>query len=164
MDICGLAFLAGHVLRILSDPESFDCSASELFGISRVLEQRGDHARAEDFFRRAIGKGLPETAERAAHRELALAAKRRRDFESSNRHWEKLLGSTTEGWKAYEQLAIYYEHHAGEPHRAAGLTREALVRLQEAYQAGHVPTHRYMLLHSGFRHRLRRLSRKIENS
>jgi uncharacterized protein YprB with RNaseH-like and TPR domain len=161
MDLCGLALLAQHILNILADPENSGCGAAELFGVSRLFEQRGDAARAERICRMAVEGGLPESAEQIARRELALAAKRRGNFELSNALWEKQLGDTPEGLKAYEQLAIYYEHHAGEPQRAAHLSREALVRLQEAFRAGRIPSHRYMRWYAGFRHRLARLSSKI---
>ncbi|MFN2135328.1 MAG: DUF3786 domain-containing protein, partial [Candidatus Promineifilaceae bacterium] len=75
--------------------------------------------------------GTPPTSRWIAFRELALAAKRRGDYDVSNALWEKLLGDSAEGIKAYEQLAIYYEHHAKSPQRAARLSREALARLQE---------------------------------
>jgi hypothetical protein len=42
MDLCGLASLALHVIRMLEDPEHSGCAADELFGISRMLQRRGD--------------------------------------------------------------------------------------------------------------------------
>lgn len=163
MDLCGLALLAQRILNILADPERSGCSASELFGVSRLLQQRGDTERAERICRIALEGGLPESAEQIARRDLALAAKRRRDFDISNTYWEKLLGDSAEGLKAYEQLAIYYEHQAREPLRAVHLTREAIVRLQEAYRSGRIPPHQYMRWHASFRHRMRRLSSKISS-
>jgi uncharacterized protein YprB with RNaseH-like and TPR domain len=160
MDLCGLAFLAQHILRILEDPENSGCGPTELFGISRLLQQRGDPEYAERIYGLAVDGGLPESAEQIAFRELAITAKRRRDFQLSNSHWEKLLGDTTEGFRAYEQLAIYYEHHANTPQRAALLSREALVKLQEAYRAGRILSPQYKRLHQRFRHRLARLSKK----
>ena len=163
MDLCGLAFLALRIFGILADPDHSGCRAEELFGISRLLQQRGDTDLAERICRKAIEGGLPESAEKIGLRELALAAKRRGDFELSNALWEKLLGCTAEGLKAYEQLAIYYEHHAGFPERAAHWTREALVKLQEGYRAGRIVTSQYMRWHTAFRHRMTRLSRKIQD-
>jgi uncharacterized protein YprB with RNaseH-like and TPR domain len=164
MDICGLAFLAMRILRILANPESCDCRAEELFGLSRLLQQRGDKDLAERICRKAVVEGLPESAEKIGLRELALAAKRRGDFDLSNTFWEKLLGDTVEGLKAYEQLAIYYEHHARAHARAAQLSREALGKLQQGYRAGRILTPQYTRLYANFRHRLARLSRKIQSS
>ncbi len=163
MDLCGLAFLAQHILRILEDPENSGCGPTELFGISRLLQQRGIEDRAEHIYRLAVDGGLPESEKQIACRELALAAKRRRDFRLSNAYWEKLLGNTTEGYRAYEQLAIYYEHHEKLPERAALLSREALARLQEAHRAGRIPSSQYMRLYARFRHRRARLSKKISD-
>ncbi|MBN2322004.1 MAG: ribonuclease H-like domain-containing protein [Acidobacteria bacterium] len=163
MDLCGLAFLALRIFKILTDPEHSGCRAEELFGISRLLRQRGDTDLAERICRKAIEGGLPASAEKIGLRELALAAKRRGDFELSNALWEKLLGCTAEGLKAYEQLAIYCEHHAGFPERATHWTREALVKLQEGYRAGRITAPQYMRWHTAFRHRMTRLSRKIQD-
>ena len=163
MDLCGLAFLAQHILRILEDPENSGCGSTELFGISRLMQQRGEPEYAERIYGMAVDGGLPESAEQIAFRELAIAAKRRRDFQLSNANWEKLLGDTTEGFRAYEQLAIYYEHHANTPQRAALLSREALVKLQEVYRAGRIQSPQYMRLYKRFRHRLARLSKKISD-
>ena len=163
MDLCGLACLAQRILEILTDPDKCECRPEELYGVSLLLRQRGDMDRAERICRKAVERGLPEFAEKAGLRELALAAKRRGNYERSNKLWERLLGSTTEGLKAYEQLAIYYEHRAGAPERAARLTREALVKLQEGYRAGRILSPQYMRWHGDFRHRLARLSRKIKD-
>ena len=84
-------------------------------------------------------RDCPQTAEQVARRELAFLAKRGQDYELSNSLWEKLLGDSAEGLKAYEQLAIYYEHHALLPQKAAALSREALIRLQESFRAGRLP-------------------------
>jgi uncharacterized protein len=161
MDLCGLAFLALRILRILADPENSGCCPTELFGISRLLGQRGRDESAERMYRKAVEGGLPEAALRIAQRELALLARRRRDYGYSNAQWEKLLGDAVEGYRAYEQLAIYYERHEKSPQRAALLSREALVRLQEAYRAGRIPSHQYMRWHANFRHRLARLASKM---
>jgi uncharacterized protein YprB with RNaseH-like and TPR domain len=162
MDLCGLACLALRIFEMLADPDNSGCLAEELFGISRLLRQRGDTDLAERICRKAVEGGLPESAEKIGMRELATAAKRRGDFEMSNVLWEKLLGDTAEGLKAHEQLAIYYEHHAGAPERAAHWTREALARLQEGYRAGRIVTPQYIRWHADFHHRLARLSRKIQ--
>ncbi|MBN1568893.1 MAG: ribonuclease H-like domain-containing protein [Acidobacteria bacterium] len=160
LDLYGLASLALRICAVLDNPEDGECGAGELFGISRILQRRGDHISAERICQRALAAGLPEPIEQAAQRELAFMAKRGRNYELSNSLWEKLLGDSTEGLKAYEQLAIYYEHRASMPHKAASLSREALVELQEAFRAGRMPLHKYQQWHASFQHRLSRLTAK----
>jgi hypothetical protein len=164
MDLCGLALLSLHINEMLSDPEKRSCSAGELFGISRMLQRRGEDHRAGRTYQRALDCGLPKAAERAAQKELAFLAKREQDYELSNALWEKLLDDSAGGLKAYEQLAIYYEHHAGFPQKAAEISREALMKLQNAFQAGRVPLHKYQQLHSSFQHRLNRLAGKMSKT
>ena len=49
-----------------------------------------------------------------------------------------------------------------DPHKAAALSREALIRLQDAVRAGRISSQKYQQWHSGFQHRLKRLAAKIE--
>jgi uncharacterized protein YprB with RNaseH-like and TPR domain len=162
MDLCGLASLAVHIGRILADPEKSDICSEELFGISRLLQKRGDKNLAGRIYQRALEGRLPRAAEQIAQRELALIAKRRGDFALSNALWEKLLGDTNEGLRAYEQMTIYYEHRARLPRKAALLTREALSRLHEAYNSGRISSQLYLQWHAKFRRRLARLTAKAE--
>jgi uncharacterized protein len=160
MDLCGLALLALRIHAILADPEKSVCGAGELFGISRLLQRRGDEPLAGRIYGRALVGGLPKAAEQIAQRELAFLAKRSRNYELSNELWEKLLDDTVPGLRAYEQLAIYYEHQAGLLGKAAELSREALIKLQGAFQSGRLPSSKYLQLHARFDHRLTRLEAK----
>jgi len=164
LDLCGLAFLALRIRDILENPENGACGGRELFGVSRMMQRRGESASAERIYQRALAEGLPETAEKVARRELALIAKRGRNFELSNAHWEKLLGDSAYGMKAYEQLAMYYEHEASDFQKAAALSREALIRLQAAVRAGRISSQNYQQWHAGFQHRLKRLASKMANT
>ena len=76
MDLCGLAALALRIAGMLADPESSGCGAGELFGISRLLQRRGQESLAGRMYQKALDEGLPETAEQTARRELAFMAKR----------------------------------------------------------------------------------------
>lgn len=160
MDLLGLAALATHVLDLLADPETSGGRSEELFGVSRLLQRRGEERLAGRIYRRALEGGLPKAAERIACKELALLAKREGDFELSNELWERLLDNTAEGLKAYEQLAIYYEHRARLPEKAAAISREALVRLQEGFRCGRVSPAQYRRWHASLHHRLSRLALK----
>jgi hypothetical protein len=87
-------------------------------------------------------------------------ARRKRDFGRANALWEELLGDSIDGLDAYEQLAIHYEHRTRQLERAASLTREALVHLQEAYRAGRIAPHTYRTRYARLQHRLARLTIK----
>jgi len=94
MDLRGLAALAGRVFALLSAPEQAGDSefdALELYGLSRLLRHRGEPARARVVYERALEAGLPAAAGRAARRDLALLAKRDRDYQRANGLWEELL-------------------------------------------------------------------------
>jgi uncharacterized protein YprB with RNaseH-like and TPR domain len=159
MDLCGLASLALHVIRVLSDPERNGSSAGEFFGISRLLQKRGEKRLAGQTYQKALEGVLPPDARRTAQKELALLAKRERNFDLSNTLWEKLLDDTPEGLRAHEQLAIYYEHHAALPQKAAMISKQAIARLQEAFHSGRLPLDKYQQWHARFQHRLSRLER-----
>jgi hypothetical protein len=160
MDLRGLASLAVRIATLLDDPERFECGGAELFGISRMMQRRGQAHLAGDFYERALSSGLPFDAERSARRELALLSKRAGNQERANALWQDLLGDSRDGFEAYEQLAIYYEHRAREPKRAAALTREALVKLTEAARSGRLPAQQYRRWHARLQHRLTRLIAK----
>jgi uncharacterized protein len=158
MDLLGLARLVLHMTDILHDPEKSGCLPEELFGISRLLQNRGEVNLAGSVYRRCLKDGLPVHAERKVHRELAIIAKRERKYDISNAHWEKLIDGSAEGMNAYEQLAIYYEHHASQLQKAAALSREALVSLRESLRQGRLSVREYASWHSKFQRRLARIS------
>ena len=228
MDLRGLAALAGRVFTLLAEPEAAggqETHALELYGLSRLLDRRGEPSKARLLYERALGAGLPTAVDRAARRELARLAKRERDFARAISLWEELLddsfhrrvspapdfgkragaasrapiaGVSVDGvilspprrtkdlsggilrpdWvgaqndthnsldaleaalEAYEQLAIYYEHHAREHSRAAALTRQALAKLRTGLRAGGVEPGRYRRWQTRLAHRLARLTRK----
>jgi hypothetical protein len=71
-----------------------------------------------------------------------------------------MLGNSREGYEAYEQLAIYYEHEAREPRRALALAREALAQLRRANQVGTIAAAEFRRTKARFEHRMLRLERK----
>jgi hypothetical protein len=87
-------------------------------------------------------------------------AKREGDFSLARKLWESMLGNSREGLEAYEQLAIYYEREAREPHRAASLSRAALTELGRANRLGTIAAAAYRQGRARFEHRLARLERK----
>jgi uncharacterized protein len=159
-DLQGLAMLATHVVRLLEGPEKGGGDAGELYGVSRMLQRRGDEVLAREGYQRALVFGLPAQADRIARRELALMAKRQGDYARANELWESLLDDSLDGIQAYEQLAIYYEHQAHNRERASSLTREALGRLLEGHRAGRLNPNQVHRWHDAFRRRLARLDQE----
>jgi uncharacterized protein YprB with RNaseH-like and TPR domain len=160
MDLRGLAALAGRVVSMLTDPESRGQDALEMFGVSRICERRGETSRARKLYARSVAAELPVETDRAARRSLARLAKREGDFTQARELWEGIAGNSREGFEAYEQLAIYFEHHAREPHRAAAIMRKALAELRSANRLGTIAAAAYRMSRTRFEHRLARLDRK----
>lgn len=103
MDLRGLAALAGHVLEILAGPYVPNGAAAsgsdvthdslDMYGLSRLLTQRGEHGRARKVCQAALTAGLPAEHDRAARRDLARFAKRAGDFPGAVQLWESMLGT-----------------------------------------------------------------------
>ncbi len=157
LDLLGLATLAVRMTKLFEEPEAGDADAEEVFGISRMLQRRGEELLATRGYQQALNCGLPQEADRIARRELALLARRQGDFASANALWEALVGATADGMQAYEQLAIHYEHRVRDPQHALLVVREALVQLRAGHLAGRLGLSQYRRWHAAFRHRLGRL-------
>ncbi len=164
MDLRGLAGLASRVVSLLAAPEMHGRDALELFGVSRICERRGEMTRARSLYERSIASELPAETDRAARRSLAILAKRAGDFDLARELWEGMAGNSREGFEAYEQLAIYYERRAREPHRAATVARQALAELRKANRLGTIAPHAYRQRREQFERRLARLDRKTGRS
>jgi uncharacterized protein YprB with RNaseH-like and TPR domain len=160
MDLRGLAALSSHVVSLLAEPETRGQDALELYGVSRICERRGESTRARALYERSIASVLPPETDRAARRSLARLAKRDGDFSLAQNLWESMAGNSREGFEAYEQLAIHYEHRAGELHRAAAIARKALAELRRANRLGTIAAVLYRQSLARFEHRLARLERK----
>jgi len=160
MDLRGLAALANRVISLLGNPEMHGRDGFELFGASRICERRGEDRRARTLYERSIACELPPETGRAARRSLARLAKRDGDHALACKLWEEMLGNSREGFEAYEQLAIYYERHARQPHRAAALARKAIAELRRAGRLGTIAPHACRAGRARFEKRLARLERK----
>ena len=160
MDLRGLAGLACRVMTMLGDPESRGQDALELFGVSRICERRGETARAKQLYKQSLAAELPQATGRVARQSLARLAKRENDLTLARELWEAMLGNSREGYDAYEQLAIYFEHRAREPHRAAAIARKALAELRRANRLGTIEPVAYRQAREKFERRLARLERK----
>jgi uncharacterized protein YprB with RNaseH-like and TPR domain len=163
MDLRGLAALAARIVSLLTNPESHEGDGLELYGLSRICERRGEAARARKHYAQSIAFELPVETDRAARSSLARLAKRDGDFALALKLWESMLGDSREGLDAYEQLAIYYEHRAREPHRAAALAKKALLDLHHANRLGTIAASTYRQRRDRFEQRLARLEGKASS-
>src|SRR5208283_6155241 len=134
MDLRGLAGLSIRILALLGDGESTSDDGLELYGVSRICERRGEVKRARKLYEQSIGSVLPTETDRAARLALARLAKRQGDLARASELWESALGNSREGYEAYEQLAIYYEHEAREPRQALAIARDAIAQLRRGNQ------------------------------
>lgn len=104
MDLRGLAAIAGRVLETLAVPQQADETETvseskaheslDMYGLSRLLTERGEHGRARKVCQDALTAGLPAEHDRAARRDLARFAKRAGDFPGAVEFWEGLIGRT----------------------------------------------------------------------
>lgn len=160
MDLRGLAGLSSRILSLLSDAETQGQDGLELFGVSRICEKRGDATRARKLYERSIASVLPLETDRAARRSLARLAKRDGDFAVACELWRNASGNSRQGYEAYEQLAIYHEHKARDPHQAREVVRQALDELRRANHTGAITPGAYREIRARFEHRMVRLERK----
>ena len=160
MDLRGLAGLACRILALLGNPEVHGQDSLELYAVSRILERRGQTGRARQLYERSIAAELPAETKRAAQSSLARLAKREGDLALARELWGSILGNSREGFEAYEQLMIYYERHAREPHRALTLARQALDELRNADRLGMITASLYRRRRARLELRLARLERK----
>ena len=160
MDLRGLAALSSRILSLLSDAENLGQDGLELFGVSRICEKRGNHTRARTLYKKSIASFLPTETDRAARRSLAKLAKRDGDFELACELWNGALGNSRQGYEAYEQLAIYYEHKARDPEQALQVARRAVDELGRAMQTGDIAPGAHRELKARFDLRIVRLERK----
>jgi uncharacterized protein YprB with RNaseH-like and TPR domain len=190
MDLRGLAALAGKILTLFNSGHGFPDAAHpsthdplDLYGLSRLMQRRGEPARARELYETALRSGLPRDIERLAQRELAQLAKREQDYTRATSLWEKLCQSSTSAKRkksavtledtqkalevaleAAEQLAIYYEHRAKQPHRATELTFHAIAELRTAQRDGRIAAARAQKIEERLNRRLLRLERRSANS
>jgi len=164
MDLRGLAGLSGRILSLLGDEEGTSQDGLELYGVSRICERRGEAKRARRLYEQSIASALPEETNRTACAALARLSKRDGDLGRAHELWQSMLGNSREGYEAYEQLAIYYEHEARAPRRALALAREALDQLRRANQTGTFPASEFRRTKARFEHRMLRLERKASRT
>jgi uncharacterized protein YprB with RNaseH-like and TPR domain len=186
MDLRGLAALAGKILHLFDSGHGFPDAAHhstqdplDLYGLSRLMQRRGEPARARELYETALRSGLPLDFKRLAQRELAQLAKREQDYARATSLWEELRQASTSAKRkrpattlddaqnaleaaieAAEQLAIYYEHRAKQPQRAAELTSHAVAELRSVQCDGGIAAARAQKIETRLARRLLRLERR----
>jgi uncharacterized protein YprB with RNaseH-like and TPR domain len=186
MDLSGLAALAGKILALLDSGNGIANAANaethdpiEVLGLSRLLRKRGHAMRARELYETALRFGLPRHVERLAQQELAQLAKRELDYTRAISLWDALrqapspskrneaplLAEDTQralesAIEAAEQLAIYYEHRAKQPHRATELTCHAIGELRRAEHNDGIAPARAHKIEERLARRLKRLERR----
>jgi uncharacterized protein len=131
MDLRGLAALFGKINSLLDERGSLAEEASlDLFGLSRFLDRRGERERAQSACSLALHAGLPAELRRQAHRELALLAKRKGDWQQAAKIWQELAADPKDGIEACEQLAMHYERQCKDFERALEFAQLALMKLE----------------------------------
>jgi uncharacterized protein len=164
MDLRGLAALAGHIFQMFVQPEHGEREPLELYGISRLLNRRGQCSKARIVYERCLGTGLPEPIARRAKHEAARLAKRERDFGRAIGFWHELANSARPSFEALEQLAIYYEHRDRDFPEAIRVTRLAVAELRRSCRLGGLGSERHENLLARFRRRLARLEGKTNQT
>jgi len=105
MDLRGLAALAGKILELLGeagrvspdsgaeeDAQRALCEESEdIYGVSRLLANRGARELARKSYEAALSAGLPAKLERATRVQLARIATREKNHARASELWESLL-------------------------------------------------------------------------
>ena len=133
LDVMTLAALTVELARAIGDAgASTLASPVDLFSLSRIFETAGSREQSVATCQRALSGGLPEEIEARALRQLALQHKRQGKHELAVEIWLELARRASPlALEAFEQLAIYYEHHRRDPKSALEFTLSALDRLSE---------------------------------
>jgi uncharacterized protein YprB with RNaseH-like and TPR domain len=167
MDLRGLAALFSKITTLLSEPGAAgETESLDLFGLSRFLQRRGEADRAHSACSQALEIGLPAEFRPKARRELALMAKRRGEHDRAAEIWQEIVADPQDGIYACEQLAIHFERHAKDFHRAAEFAQLALAKLRRQRSASRDPylAARCTRLEQKFLHRIARLEHQMRIS
>ena len=128
-------------------------SSIDLFSLSRIFERSGSHELSLSTCRQALEAGLPQTIETQALWELASQHKRRREHDRAVELWLELTRREVPlALRAFEELAIYYEHRRRD-------ARTALDYAERAIEQGNSTPG--SVQHEKFSHRVKRLRKKV---
>jgi uncharacterized protein YprB with RNaseH-like and TPR domain len=136
--------------RVVTGPAA---SSIDLFSLSRIFERSGAQELSLSTCRQALDAGLPQTIKTQALGQLASQHKRRREHDQAVELWIEVTGREAEfALRAFEELAIYYEHKLRD-------AKTALQYAERALSGGNFAPESSQ--HKRFSHRLKRLRKKI---
>lgn len=128
-------------------------SSIDLFSLSRIFERSGAQELSLSTCREALDAGLPQTIETQALWQLASQHKRRREHDQAVEIWIEVTRREAEfSLRAFEELAIYYEHRQRDAKTALEYAERALLQVNLAPESSQLKR---------FSHRLKRLRKKI---
>jgi uncharacterized protein len=128
----------------------------DLFSLSRIFERSGAQELSLSTCRQALQAGLPQSIETQALWQLASQHKRRGEYERAVEIWFEVTRREEPcAIRAFEELAIHYEHRVRDAETALDYTERAIGRLISTPGGGQ---------HDKFSHRMKRLQKKISVS
>ncbi len=118
LDIVSLAALLKHLSDLVEDSkETGHSHQSDLLKLAGLIQERGDAEKASRILETLTSSCHRDVA-MGAQRTLSLICKRACRWDDAVRLWGQLLASDPHDVFAAEELAKFYEHHAGEPEKA----------------------------------------------
>jgi len=137
-------------------------SSLDLFSLSRIFQRSGAPELSLSTCRRALEAGLPQAIETQALWQLAAQHKRRREHERAVELWLEITQREAQfAIRAFEELAMYYEHRVRDARKALEYAEEAVEFLNSSpadFESGPVTAPRHL---QRFSHRLARLRKKM---
>jgi hypothetical protein len=164
LDIVSLAALTVELSNVVGAYTSGESSGSpaqatpvtssiDLFSLSRIFERSGSQELSLSTCRQALEAGLPLTIEAQALWQLASQHKRRREHDQAVVLWLELTRREAPlSVRAFEELAIHYEHRLRDPVKALEYAERA---------AQHGNSTPGSAQHNKFSHRVKRLRKKV---
>ncbi len=156
MDVVSLAALLNHTSHLLEDPFFQPRSEYiELAAIARLMEDLGHLDRAVELYEACLQAEVPGDVYDDSLYRLSFLHKHNNDYLAAVPLWEQ--AAARRRVYAYEELAKYYEHHAGDLEQALRWTQEALSYLNDA----RLPDLETVQWKPEFEHRQERIKRKL---
>jgi hypothetical protein len=128
LDIVTLAALAVELAGAVAEVGAGrEVPSLDLFSLSRIFDRVGAREKSVSTCQRALAAGLPSSIETRALWHLACQHKRQRQHEMAADIWMELSRREPEfAIRAYEELAIHYEHRRRDFHAALRFAESAL--------------------------------------
>jgi len=155
-DIRTLAELTLVVARIFGGSASReDLATEDLFGAARYLAALGQRQRSLQFGQEALGREGPQSLKVEVLRQLARIHRSQKTYFQAAMMWQQMMATSRSFHaEACENLAIYYEHRAGDPAKALDLVEDAIQQIEGLGSGRSTQLDRWL-------HRRSRLQKKI---